>query len=181
MYATLKQIEAWMDRKLTSSELTMLSIVQGMVEDQINSWVRVGWGQVEESTMLYSGGYDTVQIQPTTEITSVTIGGYNQVLGQEVYLQPLNDPVKTWLQFRCPTPNGIGNIAVVGKQTRGECPPDSIVGLVTYMVGIMFSDSFKGELEEETIEGYRRKFKKYGWSSDDLVRGILRDYRTIVV
>lgn len=186
-YTTVGQVEAYIGSPLTASQNQSFGLVAGATQAKIDKWLNVGWGCVDPSEKLYNGGQSEIQIDPTIEITKIVnvakdgTESREYVLGEDVVLQPVNKAAKTWLQFRRCSPHGIANIKVYGKASRGETAPQDIQFLATYMVGRTFGDAQRGNLEEESIEGYRRKFSHIDWDADTNVQGVLSDYRQILM
>lgn len=163
-YTTQALVEAYLERSLTANEITLLDLLGDAVEGYINDQVNSSFGSVSPSTKYYDGGSKIIDIDPCTNITRVALVDvdenelYVYDLDDELETRPYNETVKTYLERRnYPFPEGVVNIAVTAKFSRGTIPND-IKWLATYLVASMFQTNNKENLKSESIEGYSRAF-----------------------
>lgn len=164
-YTTQAQIEAYLKRSLTAAETTLLVGYQAAATSYIDLQTMTNFGIVVATTRYYDGGRETIDIDPCTGITAVTLidalGAiyYTYDLDQSLETEPVNETVKRWIRSRTGCFGaGIANIAVTAKFSYGAVPND-IAFVATLMIGGMFLEgNDPGSLVSEGIEGYNRTF-----------------------
>lgn len=174
-YTDKEKIEAQLGTSLSSSQETALPYLLGWIDATINSLLGGSYGQVDPSVRTYEGGYQTLAIDPVSNVTSVTIvddeGDITHTYELTDYiLEPINSETKTYIRKRYGVfPCGNVNIQIAGDFTLGDNAPDDIVYVATYMACKLFTIETAGNIEEESIEGYRRKYAVISWSADPIV------------
>ena len=182
MYSTQVNIEAFLQRSLTSNEETLLSAVQTAVDNWINHTLRGLFGSAEESTRYYDGGSSIVDIDPANDVTNVQLVSsdktvtHTYTLNEDFESQPISEDIKRWIEKRDGKfPSGLSNIAVTATFVLASEVPEDISYLATYLVGKMFGESVTGDLTRESIEGYSRSFKTFV-ANDETAKMILDQY-----
>lgn len=167
-YTTQPLVSAFIKRSLTANEITLFNIMLTTVTNWINNQIDSAFGTTVETTKYYDGGTRYLDIDPCIELTAVNLvdseetSRYLYILNEDYEQQPLNETVKTMIEYRLGIfPSGLGNIAVTAKFTRGEAVPDDIQYLATYLMGKLYSQAVTGDLKRESIEGYSREFKTF--------------------
>lgn len=164
LYCTQKDVEAVLQRELTSYEQTqiegMIEIISGDVSAYLNrNYNSVsGEEEIEVTERLYDGdGGADLYIDDVTEIEEIEIEGGGTIDDADNYLlYPLNGTVKERIRLKNKVFSyGEGNIIVRGKFNSGDCPKG--VTLITASLCARFLQSTANagkQFKKESIEGY---------------------------
>lgn len=174
-YTDQEKIEAQLGRDLTGSEETALVYLLGWIDADINDALGGAYGTAVTGTKIYEGGYRTLSIDPVSNVTAVEVldedGDVTHTYETDDYvLEPVNSTIKTYIVKRYGRfPCGQTNIRVSGDFGLGAIP-DDVVYTATYMACLMLANNgSQGNIVEESIEGYRRKYGSIDWSADPIV------------
>jgi hypothetical protein len=192
-YTDQDNIEAYLHRDLSESEVNILPLLLSSVDAWINNRTDSSFETpTDPETRYFDGGKNILDINPCIDITAVKYVDAEQNvlvdydLDIDVELRPRNETLKKWIEKRLSYtsdncygkfPSGIANISVTAVFTLSPDSeiPDDIQYLATYLCGRYFGQSNVGELKAESIEGYSRQFKDFE-INDPVVSGILDTY-----
>lgn len=166
-YTNQANIEDFVKRSLTQSEIDLLIIMLPAIDSWINDQIGSAFAESTlPSVRYYDGGTAILEIDPCTDITKVAEVDEEETdifiydLNEEYEPRPRNQNLKKWIELRAGCfPYGVANIAVTATFSSGTVPAD-IVYLSTFLASQMFSIAFQGQLKSESIEGYSRTFKE---------------------
>jgi hypothetical protein len=181
-YTDSTKIENLLQRSLTTHEHGALSFMIPAIEKWIDNKIGSTFGLVAESTRYYDGGENSIDIDPCTAVTAVTLYATDgtesdaYTLNEQYVLEPQNEDVKREVVKRSGIfPRGSARIGVTAKfsEYNGGIPYD--IQMVATRLAASFlrgssNDASSGGIKSESVEGHS---VSYALSSDEI--GTLAD------
>lgn len=194
-YTDVDLIAASIKRELTSNERLTLSVLIPAIQKYVDKRCDTTFLEVIASTRVYDGGEETIDIDPCTFITAISLLDnygvvnyvYNQNNLQEVIAQPVNSSVKNELvrRYGC-FPHGDSRISVTAEFSSWDNGvPEDIIAVSTMLAveGLRSTQVGTDNVKSESLEGHSVTYNDpsamiatFG-DSNPFVRGVFEYYR----
>lgn len=191
-------VQAYLQRDLEDEEIVFLSVLLPAVDKWINDKTGSRFDEVAATTRYYDGGNYSIDIDPVTDITSITsvtderVVDYTYTVNTEYLLYPENETVKTEIRRRYGTfPRGVSRIAVTGKFSEYDdgVPQDIEIAATAIAADVLEAskNAKTANVESESIEGYSVKYRSVNETvnkvalEDPLIKSILDMRRQIML
>lgn len=176
-YTDQTKVENYLQRSLSADEVAVLEMLIPTIKLWIDRKTGSTFDEADSSTRLYTGGGSSVDINPCTAVTAVSLLDHlgnieiTYVLGTDYTTEPANETVKREIvrRYGC-FQHGEQRIAVTAKFSEydGMVPKDiQIVAtrLASSVIRGAKNDYTSGGLKSESLEGHS---VTYLTSADDI-------------
>lgn len=197
-YTSQSQIEKYLQRSLTSDEVSFLSTLLPAIDSYIDNRTNNTFAQVGETTRVYDGDTRYLDIDNATDITAVAAldnygtVNYTYTAGQEYTLEPANSNVKNQIIARgCEFPDGEQRIAVTAKFSSydGAVPSDIQLVATRLAAGVIAEGKNQASsgVASESLEGHSITYDTSKNSidniveTDSVVKGILDGHKELLL
>lgn len=163
-------LEARIGRNLTTEEESVFTTINSAVQSELERYLNVSVEEVSATSRYFDSGMQHLSIDLCTNVSSVQEVDDDLTVVQtldstDYQVEPANKTLKTYIRFRnSGQPRGINNIKVTAKfSVYSDSEALNIVRgvLLDMLAKKISSESIKGEITKESIEGYSVEFAKY--------------------
>jgi hypothetical protein len=195
-YTSKPLIENHLKRDLTEAEEAYLFIAVPAIEQYIDRRLSSHFGKVDATTRRYETNGEVVDIDPCTEISSVSLIDtydtiqYSYVPNYEYHAYPLNTPVKNELVNHGCWPNARVAVTAQFSEYYNGVPEDIKIVATRLAAGTIASgamDANGTNISAETIEGHSITYDASPatlqalTTSDPIVMAILDQRKQIMI
>lgn len=201
-YTNQANIEGFLGRSLTASEVTFLAILLPAIDKWINRKLESNFASVGATTRYYDGGGHSIDIDPAQTITAVGSlnndgsASYDYINLTEYVLEPVNDDVKREIVYRGRNrrfPSGQRRMAVTALFTEydfanSKVPDDIVLAATRMAAGVINAGKIAGlggNVQQESLEGHEIRYDVTNnalqtlTDGDPILEGMLAERREI--
>lgn len=182
-YTTSTLVSNYLQRALTADESALLSLLIPAIKKWIDLKTGSTFDQASATTRYYDGGSQSVDIDPATDITEVSLIDNDNVEEQDYtlytdyVLEPQNENVKREIVKRSGKfPSGLRRIAVTAKFSEYDSGiPEDIQMVATRLAANLIqsgTDVNTSNIQSESLEGHT---VYYGTSQESISEAAAND------
>lgn len=163
-------LEGRLSRSLTTEEQSVFPTINAAIQSELERYLSTSLEAVEASARYFDSGMQHMSIDLCTDVTSIQevdddLAVVQTLDSTDYQVEPVNKTLKTYIRFRnSGQPRGLNNVKVTAKfSLYGDSEARNIIigVLLDMLAKKVSSESIKGEVTKESIEGYSVEFARY--------------------